>query len=102
MEKPSKNIKELISYSKGGITSKELVRSDSLDVTLFCMAKGTKLSEHTSTKNGTIFVIEGKGTFNLKGNDIMMSPGVFISMKKNTIHSLKAIENTSFILTLSP
>lgn len=94
------NIKEQISYSAGGILSKVIIKSEKLDVTLFCMAKGTEISEHTSTKQGFVYVVEGKGVFNLGGKDIVMSPGVFIEMEKNMIHSLKAEQNTSFLLVL--
>ncbi|MFC2143690.1 cupin domain-containing protein [Candidatus Aenigmatarchaeota archaeon] len=65
------------------------------------MAKGTEISEHTSTKQGFIYVIEGDGIFNLEGKDIQMSSGVFIHMKENAVHSLQANENTSFILVLT-
>jgi len=95
-----KRLKEMIDYSVGGILSKEVLKEKDLDVTLFCMAKGTELSEHTSTKQGFVYVLEGKGIFNLEGKEILMEEGVFISMKKNAVHSLKAEENTAFILTL--
>ena len=95
-----KNLNNLIEYSNRGILSRELLKSNKINITLFCMAKGTEISEHTSTKEGFILVIEGKGVFNLEGKDIMMLPMVFISMKKNAVHSLKAEENTTFILLL--
>ncbi|MEK6979549.1 MAG: cupin domain-containing protein [Candidatus Micrarchaeota archaeon] len=101
MSKNLANIYGSISYSKGGITSKELVRSPSLDVTLFCMAKGTALSEHTSTKEAVILVLEGKGTFKLGAKRVAMAPGVFIHMKSNQVHALKVSENTSFLLYLT-
>lgn len=94
------NARKLISYSKGGITSKVIRKSKTIDVTLFCMAKGTEISEHTSTKKGIVFVLEGKGTFNLEGEKIQMFPGIIIFMEKNAVHSLKADENTSFVLLL--
>ena len=47
-------IKELIEYPKSGILSKELAKTAKNNITLFCMAKGTELSEHTSTKEGFI------------------------------------------------
>ncbi len=92
----NKNIKELIEYPKQGILSKELVKG----ITLFCMAKGTELGNHTSTKEGFIYIIEGKGIFNLEKEKIKMLPNVFIHMKRNAVHSLKAEKNTSFILSL--
>jgi quercetin dioxygenase-like cupin family protein len=72
-----------------------------MDVTLFCMAEGTEISEHTSTKRGFVYIIEGKGIFNLAGKDIEMLPGVFIQMEENMVHWLKAEQNTSFLLVLS-
>lgn len=93
-------INELIKYSKKGILSKDIIKSNKLNVTLFCMAKGTEISEHTSTKPGFVYVVEGRGSFNLEGEDIPMAGGVFIYMKENSIHSLRADENTSFILVL--
>ena len=96
----SKNLKKLIEYSEGGILSKELEREGKINLTLFSMGKDTEISKHTSTKQGFVYVIEGRGIFNLEGREIKMEPGVFISLKKNVVHSLKARENTSFLLFL--
>jgi len=98
--KPWKNIKELIEYPKEGILSKALVKNNKIDAALFCMSRGSELSEHTSAKQAIVFVIEGEGLFNLEGEKIGMKPGVFISMRKNAAHSLKAKENLSFMLSL--
>ena len=100
MIESGQNIRALIEYSRAGIVSKELAKTEKSNVTLFCMASGTELSEHTSTKEGFVFVLEGKGTFTLEGKTIPMAPGVFIFMKQNAVHALKAEENTSFLLSL--
>jgi quercetin dioxygenase-like cupin family protein len=95
-----KRINELIDYSEGGILSKTVEKNEKLDITLFCMAKDTEISEHTSKKQGFVYVVEGDGIFNLEGKEIKMLPGTFIYMKENAVHFLKANENTSFILSL--
>ncbi len=100
MAKKFRNIKDLIEYPKSGILSKALVKTNKINVTLFCMVKGTELGEHTSTKHGFVFVLEGEGIFNLEGKDIKMQPDVLISMKRNAVHSLKARKNMSFVLIL--
>ena len=100
MKKSYENIKRLISYSEEGIISKALLKTHKVNITLFCMAKDTDMGNHTSTKEGMIYVIEGNGIFNLEGNEIKMMPGIMIFMKKNAVHSLTAKENTSFILYL--
>lgn len=94
------DFKKLIKYSEKGILSKELEIGEEINLTLFCMGKGTEISDHTSTKNGFIYVIEGKGIFNLKGKEIKMLPNVLISFKKKAIHSLKVEKDTSFLLFL--
>lgn len=94
------NIKNDISYSAGAISSKVIIKNEKLNVTLFSMAEGTEISEHTSTRQGFVYVIEGKGFFNLGGENIEMSPGVFIRMEENIVHSIKASQNTSFLLSL--
>ena len=90
------NIKKNINYSKDSILSRKIAE----EITLFSMATGTEISNHTSTKKAFVYVIEGKGIFNLEGKDIEMEEGVFISIDKNQVHSLKAEENMSFILFL--
>lgn len=96
----NKDLKEFIEYSKEGIVSKVILKENEKNVTLFSMSKGTEISEHTSTKQGFVYVIEGEGIFNLEGKKIKMVPGVFMYMKENAIHSLKAKKNTSFLLML--
>jgi quercetin dioxygenase-like cupin family protein len=93
-------ILDQIEYPAKGILSKELVKNNDLGVTLMCMAAGTELSEHTSTRPGTVYVIEGQGVFSLKGEAIAMVPGALIHMEANSVHALKAEANTSFLLTL--
>lgn len=90
------NIKEKIIYSDQSILSKKITE----EVTLFSMGAGTEISEHTSTKRGFVYVIEGKGIFKLEKENIEMKEGIFIPLKENQVHSLKAIENTSFLLLL--
>lgn len=96
----SKNIRQMIEYPKEGVLSKVIIKDKKLNVTLFCMAKNTDISEHTSTKSGTVYVIEGNGLFTLEGKDIKMKEGVLIYMEENAVHKLNAKENTSFLLTL--
>ena len=95
-----KDIKEMIEYPREGILSKEISKDGKLDMGLFCMAKGTVMSDHTSVRDAFVYVVEGDGVFNLEGEDIEMRPGVVISMKADAVHNLRAIENTAFILGL--
>jgi quercetin dioxygenase-like cupin family protein len=94
------DVHKLITYAEGGIFSK-VITSGKMNVTLFCMAAGTDISEHTTTKEGFVYVIEGRGVFHINGEDVAMRPGAFIAVPNNAKHSLRAEENTAFLLSLS-
>ena len=95
------NLKDKIDYSESGVLSKVISKTEKNNLKLFCMAAGTDITEHTSTKSGFVYVIEGEGVFVLEGEEISMSAGVIIFMDANAKHSLKAEENTSFLLSLN-
>lgn len=92
---------KMMSFSEGGITSKVIAKTDKNEYTLFCMAKGSSLSEHTSTRNASVMVLKGRGIFTLDGEEIQMEPGVLILMLPNAKHALNAEEDLAFLLSLS-
>ena len=95
------DLNEAMAFSPGGIFTKEIAEGKNGDATLFCMAAGSKLSEHTSTREAFITVVRGKGTFDLAGTEVAMAPGTFIFMPANTKHALAAAEDLAFVLCLA-
>jgi nitric oxide dioxygenase len=91
----------MMEFPKEGVFSKVLAKSDTYNYTLMCLAKGSDISEHTSTKNGAVYVLKGKGIFNLFDQRIPMTPGVFIFMPADAPHSLSAEEDLAILLALS-
>ena len=96
-----KNLEEMMEFPREGIFSKVLVKTNISNHTLLCLAKGTDMSEHTSTREAAVTVLKGKGTFILRRKKIKMKPGVFIFMPKNAPHSLSADEDLAILLSLS-
>jgi quercetin dioxygenase-like cupin family protein len=96
-----KQLREEIAYTHPGILSKLLFQDHACQYTLFCLAANTEISEHTSTRNATINILEGRGLLTLSGEEIALVPGVFVFMPANSPHALKAEENLTFLLTLS-
>jgi nitric oxide dioxygenase len=94
-------LQDLIEYPTSGILSKVLLKDNNTQHSLFCLAAGTEIDEHTSTRNAIITVVEGKGNLNLEGKDIALAPGVFVFMPANAPHALQARDNLAFVLTLS-
>ncbi len=95
------NLQDLIEYPTSGILSKVLLKDKNSQYSLFCLAAGTEIDEHTSTRNAVITVVEGSGNLNLEGKDIALAPEVFIFMPANAPHAVQAKENLAFILALS-
>ncbi|MEK6563769.1 MAG: cupin domain-containing protein [Candidatus Omnitrophota bacterium] len=95
------DLEKMMEFPKEGIFSKVLVKTNISNHTLLCLAKGTDMSEHTSTREAAVTVLKGKGTFVLRRKKIKMKPGVFIFMPKNAPHSLNADEDLAILLSLS-
>jgi len=101
MKSIAKNLDKLMEFPNEGIFSTVLARGEISNHTLMCLRKGTDISEHTSTHEGVVTVLKGKGTFVLHGRSIKMKPGVFIFMPKNAPHSLRASEDLAILLSLA-
>lgn len=101
VEPVTKDLEEIMEFPKEGIFSRVLVKTDIANHTLMCLAKGTDISKHTSTRQAAVTVLKGRGTFVLNGKKIKMKPGVFIFMPENAPHSLSAEEDLAIILSLS-
>ena len=96
-----KDLVGMMEFPKEGVFSKVLVKSEVSNHTLMCLAKGSDISEHTSTREAAVTVLKGKGTFVLNGENIKMEPGFFIFMPKDAPHSLSANEDLAILLSLS-
>lgn len=92
---------EHLEYPEAGVLSKILIKDSACQYTLFCLASGTQLTEHTATRNATVQVIEGNGTLTLNGEAIELKPGVFVFMPAHAPHALEAASNLAFVLVLS-
>ncbi len=92
---------DIIQYPEKGILSRILFKDENCQYTLFSLAKGTEIEEHTSTRNALVSVIEGQGIFTLNGEKITLKTGVLILIPANAPHALEAQENLAFVLTLS-
>ena len=97
----SKDLNEIMQFPKEGIFSTVLAKSSKYNHTLMCLAKGTDIDTHTSTKAGAVVVLKGKGTFKLFDQKIEMKPGMFIFMPSNAPHSLYAEEDLAILLLLT-
>lgn len=93
------NLRELVDYTKPGVSRKPLIQDEHTRFALICLSAGTQLPEHTAARNVSVTVIEGRGILTLAGQEVVLEPGVFVYMPANTPHALYAIENLAFLHT---
>ena len=101
MESFHKDLNTLMQFPSEGVFSTVLAKSDKFNYTLMCLTAGTDIDEHTSTRNGVVQVLKGKGVFKLEGKEIAMEPGVFIFMPADAVHALSASEDLAILLLLT-
>ena len=101
MRSSAMQFRDQIEYPEAGILSKVLLKDNCCQYTLFCLAAGTEISEHTATRNATVHVLAGQGQLTLEGQVISLVPGTFVVMPAHAPHALNAEKNLAFLLVLS-
>jgi len=90
----------LIEYQEGAVVSKEILRKNTGNITMFAFDKGEGLSEHTAPFDAIVQVIDGKAEITISGEKNILEKGNVIIMPANEPHSLLAIEKFKMILTM--
>jgi len=91
---------EIIEYAAGSIVSKQLIKKEHGNVTLFAFDRGEELSEHTSPYDAMIQVIEGKARITIGGKEYLLQAGEGIIMPANIPHAVYAPERFKMVLTM--
>jgi quercetin dioxygenase-like cupin family protein len=91
---------DLVDYQSGSVVSKQIIRKETGNVTLFAFDEGEGLSEHTAPYNALVYLLEGeaeviisKETYHLKNGDMIIMPA-------NEPHSLKAFTRFKMLLVM--
>lgn len=94
------NFKNLIDYSDGGVVSKQVLKNESGNITLFSFDKEEGLTEHTSPYDALVEVLEGKVEITLGGEKHLVSEGESIILPATVPHALFAAERFKMLLTM--
>ena len=83
-----------------GIHSQTLSAADGVELVLFAMAAGERLSEHTSARPAIIHVLSGTGDLTVAGDRHALAPGAWLRMATGTPHAITATGQLVFALYL--
>lgn len=108
MEKFIKNIEhekvqkltDLVSAEKGQIVSKTLAQNKAVSVTVFAFSKGEEIATHDSTGDAMVSVLEGVGEFTVGGVKHTVKAGETLVMPATVPHSVYALEDFKWLLTV--
>lgn len=89
-----------VDYSGGSVISRNVLKNQAGNVSLFSFDKNESLSEHTAPFDALVQVVDGKAEVLIKGESFMLKKGESIIMPANIPHALKAVESFKMILTM--
>ena len=85
-----------------GIHSQTLSDEAGVELVLFAMAGGERLSEHTAARPAIVHVLSGTGELVVDGDDHPLAPGSWLRMGAGTRHEIRAATDLVFGLYLLP
>ncbi len=85
-----------------GIHSQTLSDGDGVELVLFALAAGERLSEHTSARSAIIHVLSGEGQLVAGGDSYDVGPGAWLRMAERLPHAIVASSALVFALYLLP
>jgi len=94
------NLNGLIEYSPSSIVSRTLFKSENNNLTLFAFDQGQDLTEHISTFNAFVYLVEGAMELKIGGNPVSLTAGEIALMPANVPHALKAVEKCKMLLIM--
>ena len=93
-------LSQQVEYSEGGIISKQILKNEAGNVTLFSFDRGQGLSEHTAPFDALVQIIDGKAEITIGGTPHTVEEGQIIIMPANVSHAVYAEEQFIMLLTM--
>ncbi len=91
---------DLVGYQDNQVVSMTLVRTPQVNISLFAFDAGEELSEHTSTGDAIVDVLEGKATVFISGVPHVVQAGECIVLPARVPHAVQAVERFKMRLTV--
>lgn len=89
-----------IEYSDGGVVSKQILKNQAGNVTLFSFDQGQGLSEHSAPFDALVQVLDGEAEISIGGSPHLVKTGEMIVMPADIPHALYAVKRFKMLLTM--
>jgi quercetin dioxygenase-like cupin family protein len=94
------SLMNLVNYQPGSIVSRQIVKKEKGNVTLFAFDEGQALSEHTAPYDALVYVLEGESEVTISGKPYVVKSGEIILMPADQPHAVKALKQFKMVLTM--
>jgi quercetin dioxygenase-like cupin family protein len=94
------NLFGLANYQTGSIVSRQILKKEKGNVTLFALDQDQIISEHTTPFDALVFLLEGEAEITIAGQPYTVKAGEILLMPANQPHALKAIKPFKMVLTM--
>ncbi len=99
-ESNASNLLDSVSYQKGAVVSREIIRKLAGTVTIFAFDNGQGLSEHTAPFDALVQILDGKAEVKIAGQLFEVKAGEFIVLPAGKPHALQAVSRFKMLLTM--
>jgi quercetin dioxygenase-like cupin family protein len=93
-------VSELVSYQSGAVVSRQIIKQDKGNVTLFAFDERQELSEHTSPFDALAHVLDGEAEITISGKPLRVKTGEMVLLPANQPHALTAVTKFKMLLTM--
>ena len=91
---------DAIGYQNGSVVSKQIMKKQNGNITLFAFDKDESLTEHTSPYEAVVYMVDGEMEITIGGNPNNVKAGEVIVMPPNVPHGLIATVKSKMLLTM--
>ncbi|MFH1001222.1 MAG: cupin domain-containing protein [Bacteroidota bacterium] len=89
-----------IDYADKAVVSKQILKKETGNISLFAFDKGEGLSEHTAPFDAVVYIVDGTADVIIDGKSNILTANQTIIMPAHISHALKAVEKFKMVLTM--
>jgi quercetin dioxygenase-like cupin family protein len=89
-----------IDYADKAVVSKQILKKETGNISLFAFDKGEGLSEHTAPFDAVVYIVDGTADVIIDGKSNILTTNETIIMPAHISHALKAVEKFKMVLTM--
>ncbi len=94
------SLADLVAYQPASVVSRQLLKQEKGNVTLFAFDGGEGLTEHTSPFAALVQILEGQAEITVGGAPHPVSAGQVLLLPASVPHGLKAMTPFKMLLTM--